>query len=93
MFKYVWIIMLVIVAVIFIGYTIYAIYENYCMAVRWATRYEISHDIKWILSETLSNFRYIHYALCGVWIMILLSVIIGTFLFSLIEYSSFIRGG
>ena len=50
MFKYVWIIMLVIVAIIFIGYTIYAIYDSYCESVRWAIRAERDYDIKWILS-------------------------------------------
>ncbi len=95
MFKYVWIIMLVIVAVIFIGYTIYAIYDSYWMAVtvRQATRAERDYGIKQLLSETFEYFWLTHGIVCGVWIVILLSVISGTFLFSLIEYSSSIIGG
>lgn len=87
MFKYVWIIMLVIAAVIFIGYTIYTIYDSYQESIWLATQTgKKDYDAEWLLSETISNLWYIHSVLCGVWIVIFLSTIGATFLFSLMEY-------
>ena len=86
MFKYVWIIMLVIAAVIFIGYTIYAIYDSYCDSIICVTRPGIEHDIKWILFKTLDNFRWRYDTLCGVWCVILVAIIFSIFAFSLYVY-------
>lgn len=90
MFKYVWIIMLVIAAIIFIGYTIYAIYDSYMSATLYK---DDDCDIKLLLSETFEYLWLTHGTVFFVWIVIFLSTIVGTFLFSFIEYSSSIIGG
>lgn len=93
MFKYVWIIMLVIAAVIFIGYTIYAIYDSYRESIEMATQTKMDHDIMWLLSETFENLWYGHFELCGVWIVFFMVTIGATFIFSLIAYGSSIGFG
>lgn len=93
MFKYVWIIMLVIAAIIFIGYTIYAIYESYCDAIKTATRTEMDPDIMWFLSETFDNLYWQHNTLCNWWISIFLATIILTFLFSVAAFGISKAGG
>ena len=93
MFKYVWIIMLVIAAVIFIGYTIYAIYDSCCEAIETATRTEMDPDIMWLLSETLDNFHWNHNTLCTWWIAIFLATIILTFYLSVVAFGCSKAGG
>ena len=89
MFKYVWIIMLVIAVIIFIGRTIYAIYDSFCESIKSANQLKISHyDINWLIPETLFNFWWKYDVLCGVW-----CVILTAFIFSIFAFSLYVYGG
>lgn len=94
MFKYVWIIMLVIAAIIFIGYTIYAIYDSYQESIELATQTgKEDYDTEWLISETISNLWYSHYTVCSFWIAFFIITIAASFIFSVFAYVISKTGG
>jgi len=87
MFKYLWIIILVIPILIFIFYTINTIRECLNEAIHCAELYEPTKDIKWVLIETWHYFEYDHVALCVFWGCLMLFGIVYLFAMSLYAYA------
>lgn len=91
MFKYLWIVILVIPILIFIYYTIDAVGGCLKEAIHHAEKYASSKDIKWILSETCRYLDYYYTGLCAFWACIILFGIIFLFAESLLTYLSIIK--
>lgn len=87
MLKYIWIIILAFFVLIFIGYTVFAIYKTTKETIDYA---EIVHnssvDIKGILSETWDNFVTDHNLLIFLWMLILIVSSASLFVISLYVY-------
>ena len=92
MFKYLWIVILVIPVICFICYTVNEIRESLKDAIDYAEKvHDSNKGIKWVLSEAWSNFVYAHEGLCALWGGLILCGIICLFATSLIEYLSIIE--
>ena len=89
MYKYLWIIMLVIVALIFVGYTIYCLYESYEYWKNYKQRL-IEEDYMRIVNFSLSDVAYDfwrdHTLLCFCWCLFILCVLAALFVDSLLAY-------
>lgn len=86
MFKYVWIIMLIILGLLLIGYTAWCIYNLYDYYVEYCERYEIPITAKFMVTHIFEDFSYDHTLLIGFWVGIVAIILITIFGASLVAY-------
>lgn len=87
MYKYLWIIMLVIAALVFVGYTIYCIYESYKYWKHYKQRsLQEGIQVSLSLSDVAYDFWRHHISLCFWWCLLILSALTVLFLDSLFTY-------
>lgn len=88
MYKYLWIIMLVIIALIFVGYTIYCLYESYKYWKHYKQRRLLGEDIvvNLSLSDVVYDFWRDHMLLCFWWCLFISSALAALFVDSLVTY-------
>lgn len=86
MFKYLWIIMLVSVAVCFIGYTAVCLYKSLMEAIEYYDEAKKDVNIFTIIDETWTNFSCRHDILYTFWIGIIIVAAIALFVSSLVCY-------
>ena len=84
MFKYLWIIILAIYTLIFVSYSIYAIYKSFKEAVDLMP--ENSKAINYILNNAWNNFMSNHNILFLIWINLIIIGSIALITASLIVY-------
>ncbi len=80
MFKYLWIIILIMFICVFVGYTIYIAYKSFKEASEEET------DIKEVLLETLRSITIYHDILIAIWFAILIVGTIALFIASVMSY-------
>lgn len=81
MFKYLWIIILIIFICAIVGYTIYIAYESFKEASEKET-----NDIKEVLLETWDSIVMYHEPLVMSWLIILIVGTIVLFIVSIVSY-------
>lgn len=86
MFKYVWIIMLIILGLLFIGYTAWCIYNLYDYYVEYCERYEIPITAEFMATHIFKDFPNDHAILSAIWSSIVAVILISIFVASLIAY-------
>ena len=86
MFKYVWIIMLIILGLLFIGYTAWCIYCSYDYYVKYCKRYAESMTVRGFVKQIVNDSFIYHAFLLSIWIIIIISILGFLFLASLGAY-------
>lgn len=86
MFKYVWIIMLIILGLLLIGYTAWCIYDEYRCCVMYCERYEMPMDNRFTITYIVDDLFTYHMFLLSTWLVIILSILVVLFLSSLGAY-------
>ncbi len=86
MFKYVWIIMLIILGLLFIGYTAWCIYNLYDYYVEYCERYEIPITTKFMVTHIFKDFPSDHAILLAIWTCIVLVILVTIFAASIAAY-------
>lgn len=89
MFKYIWIIMIVITLLTWTSYTVYVIHKCFMDTIEDIKSLEESVDIVRVLRDTFANIMYRHERLVGVWIYILAVVCTILFIASLFLFLCF----
>lgn len=88
MFKYVWIIMLIILGLLLIGYTAWCIYCSYDYYVQFCERYKEPMTVGELVRHIGDDLFTDHLFLLSIWIVIILSILVLLFLSSLGAYCS-----
>lgn len=86
MFKYLWIIMLVLIAVCFIGYTAGCLYKSLMEAIEYYDEVKKDVNISTLIDDTWTNFSCRHDILYVLWISIIIVAVIALFISSLVCY-------
>ena len=88
MFKYIWIIMLVISGLLFVGYTALCIYSAYIDYVKYCERYEIPVTPSRLVDEIFDDLTSYHPMLLMSWTLIICAILVTLFVLSLNAYLS-----
>lgn len=86
MYKYVWIIMLVSVAVCFIGYSAACLYKSLKETIEYYDEAKKDISIFTIIDDTWTTFSCRHEILCLAWTTIIIVGVIALFVSSLVCY-------
>lgn len=86
MYKYVWIIMLVSLAVCFIGYTAVCLYKSLMYIIEYYNDVKKDVSIFTIINDTWGHFSCRHDILYILWISIIIVAVIALFVSSLVCY-------
>lgn len=86
MFKYLWIIMLVLIALAFLAYTAYRIWDCYTDAMIDCKANKEGYSISDVIYWTCWNLVTYNESLCFAWLLIIGSSIMFVFVFSIIAY-------
>lgn len=87
MFKYLWIVILVLLVGSFVGYTTVCIYKSYEDALDYFERRDMKDvSIVMIISRTWYEFTCSYDVLCGIWVCVFVVGVILLFVLSLCSY-------
>lgn len=86
MFRYIWIIMLVILGLLFVGYTILCIYSAYIDYVKYCERYSIPVTSSRLADEIFDDLQSYHPMLLMSWTLIIIAILLTLFVLSLNAY-------